>query len=358
MTWVAGPDGDRVSPLAWSMPYLRVAGIRLRLHWIFLAYAAVVMLRSTFAQGVTDATGNAPAAPAVTGIALVGLLAIVTARELVRALVVRSSGGSADEVPLWPLGALEGLHPAQGWRCAMAAALAGPCVSVVLFALLAVPIGLATGEWMGGAFPHPLDDGWLRNQHPRWVEVAWVVHRTNVQIALLNMLPMVPLDLGLVIGALVLRSQGKVHAPRLIAKISLWSAVLVAIPALALNLGTMLAVAVGCLALAALMLRRIQLGDAVHSASSWMRTDAGADRDMDEDASERRLRREQERAIEREQEALERQALLAAEEGRELDRILEKIATHGLDSLTPAEHQALHRATERRRRDGEPPKTR
>lgn len=340
MTWVAGPEGGRTSPLAWSVPFLRIAGSRFRLHWIFLAYAAVVLLRSALGPGATAAGGTAPAAPAVAGIALVSLLGLVALREVARAIVVQSSGGVAESVALWPLGALEGVDPAPRWRATFAAALTGPCISAVIFAALAVPLGVVTGEWLGAAFPHPLDDSWLRNPHPTWIEVLWVVHRTNVQLALLNLLPLVPLDMGLVVTAWFIRSRGEGAAPRAATKITLGMAIAIAVGALVADLGTTLAVAMGCFAHAALALRRIQAGDAMHSASGWM----PSPRDMQEDAAEGRA--EEERARERDR---------AEAEGRELDRILEKIARHGLESLTRAERTTLQRATERRRRtDGAP----
>jgi Zn-dependent protease len=320
--------------------FLRVRDARFRLHWIFLAYAAVVLLRSALGPGSPDPGGSTPAAPAVAGIALVSLLALVVVRELVRAAVVRSSGGLAEDVTLWPLGALDGVEPVPRWRPTLAAALAGPCTSAVLFAALATPLGVVTGEWEGAAFPNPLSDAWLRNPHPTWVEVLWIVHRTNVQLALLNLLPLVPLDLGGVATAWFVRSRGAADAPRAATMLTLGGAIAIAVGALVMDLGTMLAVAMGCFAHAALALRRLQTGDALREAGGWMPAPAAPEEDEEDARAAAERAREQARA---------------EAEGRDLDRILEKIARSGMDSLTRGERAVLRRATDRRRRADSPP---
>lgn len=333
MTWVAGPEGGRVSPWAFSVPIARIAGTRFRLHWIFLAYGVVVMLRSYFGSTAETNAGGA-AGPAVTAQALIALLMLVFVRELTRAMVVRSSGGAADDVTLWPVGTLRGIDPAPGWRCAMAAALAGPCASIVVVALLAIPLGLATGEWIGGAVPDPLDDSWLRNKHAGWVETLWIVQRTGVQLALINMLPMLPLDMGMAMGAVAIRFRGPHDAPRLTANISMVVAAVVSVIAILRSMNTVLAVGVLCFVEAALTLRRIRLGDAVEDARGW----------QPEPTSREDLRREQSEDALRQKRREQQEA-----EAREVDRILAKIQSKGIDSLTNHEKEALRKATEQRR---------
>lgn len=349
MSWVAGPESDRVSSLRWSVSFFRIGSTRFRLHWIFIAYAAVVMLRSFLGSVGSEAGGAAPAAPAVMAIAVVSVLALVTFRELVRTVVVKSSGGFADDVVLWPLGATEGYDCRSGWRSMMAAAIAGPCASVAVFAALAVPIGLATGDWQEGAFPNPLSDAWLRNPHDRWVEVAWVVHRTNVQLALLCLLPMVPLDGGMAATALLTRRTGAHEAAKSASQFSLGVAAAVAALAIVGDQMVVLAAALGCFVHSAMALRRFQVGDAMRRAvrpTPWGEAE-------DRPASRQPLVDEAELAAQaRERERAEREA-----EGRELDRILQKIADRGIESLTEAEHAALRKATESRRK-GPPPRGR
>jgi len=349
VSWVAGPESDRVSSLRWSVPFFRLGSTRYRLHWIFIGYAAVVLLRSFLGPAGSDGGGAAPAAPAGMAIAVVSVLVLVTIRELVRTVVVKSSGGFADDVVLWPLGATEGYDCRSGWRSLMAAAIAGPCASIAVFAALAVPIGLATGDWREGAFPNPFSDAWLRNPHNRWVEVAWVVHQTNVQLALLCLLPMVPLDGGMAATALLTRRTGAHEAVKSASQFSLVVAAAVAAMAIVGNLMVVLAAALACFVHSAMALRRFQLGDAMRRAvrpSPW-------DEDEERPAFRRPMVDEDELAAQaRERERAEREA-----ESRELDRILQKIADRGIETLTEAEHAALRKATESRRK-GPPPKAR
>jgi len=46
-----------------------------------------------------------------------------------------------------------------------------------------------------------------------------------------------------------------------------------------------------------------------------------------------------------------KQRLAEEDEAAEVDRILEKIATHGMESLSPRERKLLKRATDRRKND-------
>ena len=344
MSWVADPDRDRLSPLAWSVPYVRIGGLEFRLHWLFMAFAAVVMLRSFLSPAPEAGEGAPPAGPAVVGIALVSLLVIVTLREVVRALVIRASGGSADSVVVWPLGALRGADPAPRWRSMLAASLVGPAVSALLFAGLAVPLGLSSGEWLGCAIPHPFDDSWLRNPHPRWIEVLWITQRTGMQLAMLHAIPMLPLDMGQALGAIMARVRGHHDGLRATTSFSIAVAISTAVLALLRDQNMLLAAAVACFVEGALQLRRLQVGDAVASQAPWElgAPDADAETPEPEDREDLAARRLEEGERERQE-----------KEARELDRILEKIGQSGMESLTSQERALLKQATQRRQKKEE-----
>ena len=107
MTWERADPGPP-NPLAWSVPLVPILGIRFRIHFSFLLFAALVFLRATVGPPESAWLHGAKAASLQLG----ALLAVVLWRELVRAFVVRAAGGTADEVMLWPLGSLQGIDPA------------------------------------------------------------------------------------------------------------------------------------------------------------------------------------------------------------------------------------------------------
>jgi Zn-dependent protease len=261
-------------------------------------------------------------------------LVLVVLREWIRSLVVKACGGTADDLTLWPLGSVEGVHPASGWRAAVAAGLAGPCTSIVVLLGLALPIGLATGEWRGSAFPDPLSDAWLRNPHAAWLETLWIIQRTGLQLALINCLPMLPLDGGYFLQAVTERRDGSARQGARTAEISMGVAAAVAILSILMDVPALLAVGILCFVHAALVRRQHRLVEAMMPAFPAELDSHFSNPSTDSDPQEDR----QERARQK-----------SAQEARELDRILDKIAREGISSLSRAEQATLQEATQRRR---------
>ncbi len=344
MNWERADPGP-VNPLSWSVPVLRVAGIRFRLHFTIALYALVVLLRSGFGPETGEtALGLRVAAPA-----LGALLALGFVRELVRALVVRAAGGTADEVVLWPLGSLQGIDPAPGWRAAMVAGVAGLATSAFLLAAGGLALGFLTGDWGDAVLANPLSAAWLRNPHPWWIDILWISHWTNLQLTLLVLLPMLPLDGGRIASALILRARGAYEMPRLAATTTLIVAGLVGIVAIVRDLGTLLTVCIACAGYAAFDLWRLRAGDMVAADQGPWVVHARQVRQMADAERERKAAAARQAAEQAAQDAV-RASAEAAE--HELDRILEKIAREGKESLTRKERSALEDATERRRKRG------
>lgn len=335
MTWERADPGPP-NPLAWSAPLVPILGIRFRIHFSFLLFAALVALRATLGPPESAWLHGARAAAMHLG----ALLVVVLWRELVRAFVVRAAGGTADEVMLWPLGSLQGIDPAPGWLPALLSACVGTAAAAVQLAAVGIALGAFGGDW-SAALPSPMTAEWLTQPHPWWMECLWFLQWTGVQVALLSLLPMLPLDGGRVAEAVIIRRRGAFDAPRAAAAFSLFAASLAGVVAIVRDLATVMAVAIACAGFAALQLWRLRAGDAMARSGmgGWGAPpglpggtevpETDPDREAREDAARRRERR--------------------AAEDREVDRILEKIARFGADSLTKAERDALARATERRR---------
>lgn len=327
-------DAEPGNPLGWSLPLLPVAGIRFRLHFTFALYAVAALLMAS-----AGPAGSTPVHGAVTtAYALAALLVVILVREVARALVVRAAGGGADEVMLWPLGSLQGIDPAPGWVAALLAAVVGPAASALLAAACGITLGFATGDWHGAALPDPLSASWLSNPHPTWIELLWILHWTGIQVALLSLIPMLPLDGGRAMEAIIVRRRGAFDAPRLAATASLAVAAGSGIVAMVRGMPTLLSVAIACAGFAAFSLWKLRAGDSIAASQGGWRDPAPTTEPDDEDAEARRRA-----GAERESRAAE---------DRALDAILEKIAREGADRLTDAERAILARATDRRRSGG------
>lgn len=335
MNWERSEAGPP-NPLSWSVPFVRVAGVGFRLHFVFLAHASLQLLAAWLGPvGTTPLHGLGS-----TGMALAALLLVITVREAARALVVRAAGGSADEVTLWPLGSVQGIDPAAGSVGALLAGAVGPAASLVLAAVLGTVLVATTGDW-SAALPDPLSGAWLGNPHPTWLEFLWIVQWTGFQVALLGLLPMQPLDGGRAVEAVAIARRGAFDAPRVAATFSLAMAGLCGVVAIVRGLPTVLSVSIACAGFAALALWRLRAGDAVGAARGpWerlARRDPGTEPGPSEDP-EAAARAERARARER-----------AAVEERAVDAVLDKIAREGADRLTDAERDVLAQATRRRK---------
>jgi Zn-dependent protease len=329
MTWERSAP-SAANPLAWSLPLFPIAGIQFRVHFTFVAYALIVVLRGSFGPAEESSVHGA----STVGMAVGALFLLVFLREFVRALVVRASGGCAEDVVLWPLGSLQGIDPAPGWIAALLSSVVGTAVSAVAFAAMGITLGMLTGDWIGAGLPDPVSASWLSNPHAWWIDALWITHWTGTQLALLALLPMLPLDGGRAMEAFILRRRGEYETPRIAAVATLATASTAGLVGIVRDLGTLLTVAISCAGFAAFILWRLRAGDSVAAARpSWMVSH--------DDSEERETNSERER-LERERQAL-------AAEDRAVDAILEKIARDGADQLSAAERTTLARATERRR---------
>jgi len=326
-------------PMSWSFPIVRLLGITVRLHILFLVFVVVVLARA--ASVTTD--GSIGVLPTLLG--LVALFLVILTHEFGHCIACRSRGGSADEILLWPLGGLASCSPPQRPSAHLWTAIGGPLVNVGFIAVLTPWIGFETGRWWGHAIPNPFDlggivqrtdlgedlGGWLRMFALLTNLIAWV-------LLLFNLIPMFPLDGGRILQAILWKRRGYEASMRIACRAGLVGAVAIGIGALGMESTMLLGIAIfggfTCYATA----RQIEA----------QRDFLGFDPDPAELASvEDELDREP---------VTRRSAPTVRPEARpeevELDRILDKIARSGIDSLTDAERVALKRATDEKRGRG------
>jgi Zn-dependent protease len=341
-------------PMSWALPVLRVAGISVRVHLFFLAFVLAMIARAASVGGDVS-FGLMP-----TVIGLCALFLVVLLHEFGHCIACRAVGGRADEILLWPLGGLASCAPPERPSAHLWTAVGGPLVNVGFIAVLTPLIGFSSGQWLGLAVPDPFDLGGMvqradiggvvwkpltgseGGEIAAWVDLSvLLLNYVAWALLLFNLIPMFPLDGGRIMQALLWKRHGYARSMRIACRSGLVGAVILGVFALASDSTTMLAIAlfggVVCFTTAKQVeLERDYLGFEPDPAEL-----AAMEEDLDTAPP-----------TTRESRSSGGRGSAAAEADAEIDAILEKIAKHGIGSLTAAEREALSRATERRRGSG------
>ena len=210
----------------------------------------------------------------------------------------------------------------------MRTALAGIALHVALIPLFLIPLVLLTGGWDAIVF-HPLVPSssihalMLSSDQttPWWLILIWSFYMVNLILLIVNLIPMHPLDGATVLRLLMTKSKGDLAARHQTAFIGLWVATAVGLIGILFQDATMLlAIAIACGIVCTLERRRMQFlsyADMIPGYSS------SSTREADPPNSQS-----------------------GTQDQAELDRILEKISSSGIGSLSRSERRTLKKATE------------
>lgn len=289
-----------------------MAGITVRLHWIFLLWGLFELLAS-------EQIGGSGAALMYLGF----LFGSVFLHELGHCRAARKVGGDAREIILWPLGGLAAVDVPDRPLSHLAVAIGGPLVNLVLWlALLPFVISMEGLDGVGSFF--------LRKPVFEPVAIAAAV---NLDLFLFNLLPALPLDGGRILHSLLWARHGEVAASKALVRSGKVVALALAVVWLVYDTSGLL------LALAILMwinsvhMSRI-LGES-EAAEPWqLSSDSGTSwwqRQKDR-WRQNRLQKE----IEKEQRIRNR-----------VDALLEKVSQEGIGALSPEERNFLDRASQK-----------
>ncbi|MFG0252901.1 MAG: site-2 protease family protein [Phycisphaerales bacterium JB038] len=316
--------GGSDDPLRWSLPLFTFARIAVRLHVFFLVFIVAQLLSSLSPNSL---------GPMYMALALAALFGIVLLHEFGHCFACRYAEGEADEILMWPLGGLAYCAPANTPRSHLITVLGGPAVNVVLFPIFAVPLYLLTGDWHA-ALPNVFQLVALPAGTSLWLHALWWLNVINLILLLFNLLPMFPLDGGRIVQALLWMKTDYRRAMGIAVTTGFAAAIVLGVLALALNEIMMLGIAVFGGIVCYLEKRRLQfaqeeLGFAGYDFSQGY---SGLEEDEETPADKRAEKAEERRA----------------REAAELDRILAKVSTEGMERLTRKERRVLERATKRR----------
>lgn len=189
----------------------KFSGIQVYLHFTWFIVAAYELTQRT---GVYSSQIWA----ACEYLALFGIVLI---HEFGHALACRQTGGTADQIVLWPLGGIAFVNPPRRPGAMLWSIAAGPLVNVVLVPVLTVVVWLAAQ----GA-----------NESPNLYVLTQSVWRINLVLLIFNMLPVYPLDGGQILRSLLWFPLGEIRSLQIASVIGLVGAVALAALALFLQI--------------------------------------------------------------------------------------------------------------------------
>ena len=199
--------GDGESPAWWGVPIGGIGGCGLRVHLVTPVFGLAVL-----AYGVWNGVGVPFLA---TGLA--ALLVAVLLHEAARGhALVRWSGLRPVDITFWPLGGVWRFEGDESTSRAEARAAATGLAMLVGVALVAgAATAWATGD-VGVLLFHPMRPGQVlggleSTSTPRTIGLValWQTYAAAVYVLAANLLPMLPLDGGELLGAAMVRGEGR-----------------------------------------------------------------------------------------------------------------------------------------------------
>jgi Zn-dependent protease len=172
-----------------TIKLFKFSGIQVYLHFSWFLVAAYELTQRT---GIYSSQIWA-------GYEYLALFGIVLLHEFGHALACRQTGGTADQIVLWPLGGIAFVNPPRRPGAMLWSIAAGPLVNVILFPILSLVLSLAR-------------PGQEAIDSPDLYLLLWHVWQINLGLLIFNMLPVYPLDGGQILRALLWFPFGEIRS--------------------------------------------------------------------------------------------------------------------------------------------------
>lgn len=326
---------NRQSPIHWSFSCGTWAGTDVRISFFVPLLILLIGIK----------LGDFQLALAVGLIYLISILI----HEAAHIFAVRATGGTGDEILVWPLGGLASVYPANSFRSQFLTPAAGPISNLLICLVVLFPV-IQSPYWPAVFNPLVFPVGSLSREPFEAVLVItfWV----NYLLMLLNLIPVYPLDGGRMVLAVLKAKFAGDRATQIYIKVGCFAAIIGMIGGYLAENTTILLFAAVVLVLNLQESFMLQKAEGEYD-DSFMGYDfsqgyTSLERDEEEDEPRRKPERRpgflqrwrQKRKEEKERVKREQDAELQAE----LDQLLEKIQQGGMESLTDAERRKLDRA--------------
>lgn len=172
-----------------------VAGIPIRLHYLFLLFLAWIAFISSGPDRLIGV------------LTVIGIFTCIVLHELGHSIVAQRYGIGVSEIVLYPIGGVARMQKSPSPHAELWIALAGPAVNVVIAAALFAVLHLSGGLT-------PWDQVWL-SPGRFWQKIL----STNVLLVGFNMIPAFPMDGGRVLRAILAMTIGETRGTDIAAAI-------------------------------------------------------------------------------------------------------------------------------------------
>ncbi len=331
---------SRDSPLYWSFPCGTLFATRVRVSVYMPLVLVLLCIRlESFKLGV------------VFGLLL--CLSVVI-HEFAHVFAARATGGSSDEILIWPLGGLAAVRPSERLSAKLMTTAAGPFSNLVLCLLTIVPV-CRYGMWEDALHPFVIPSVELTTA-TLWKDLIVLLFCANWVLLIVNLIPVHPLDGGRMVRDFLQHRVGETGV-EIYLKVGYVVAFVAMVAGVMVN--SVWLVFIGAIVLVMNMLEAVQHQVGEPYDESFLGYDfsegyTSLERSASDDESpaprkpgflSRWRERRREKRLEREREREEAEEL-------QLDELLMKVQTHGMDALTGAEQRFLRQASERYRTKG------
>lgn len=278
----------------------------------------------------------------------------VLAHEMGHVLAARMSGGSGDEILIWPLGGLAFVQPAPTFSSRILTSAAGPLTNFAI-CLITLPAVWNSPHRQESLNPFVMPISEFSEQVLS--DVLVLVFAANFVLFLINMIPVFPLDCGRIVQTILSSKFGSETGTGWYLRVGLVSAFLMLLVGLAMD--STWIVFIGAMVLVLNMQESMQHRTGEVYDDSFMGYDFSQGYTSLEKIELQRPERppgffkrwREKRRTDRLQKTRQKEE----EVERQLDALLEKVHLHGIESLSPTERRMLDRASARYRDRGNQP---
>jgi Zn-dependent protease len=183
----------------------KFGGIQVYLHfsWFIVAVYAFTQRAGAYQN------------PVWSGFEYLALFAIVLLHEFGHAFACRQTGGTADQIVLWPLGGIAFVNPPRRPGALLWSIAAGPLVNVVLFPVFLILFLLMRARG-------------LAEENPDLYRFVSTVGFINGWLLVFNLLPIYPLDGGQILRAVLWFPLGEIRSLQIASVIGLVGSIILA----------------------------------------------------------------------------------------------------------------------------------